>query len=131
MKRILNQPINKFLRRGERGVTLVESLVAIGILGGAVLTLVLAMSGGALAVQENDRQAVAQGLARTQLEYTKNYPYESHATTYPTVSAPAGYSISVVVLDVPGGDLQIQKIRATVTRDGEAVIVAEDYKVNR
>jgi type II secretory pathway pseudopilin PulG len=108
-----------------------ESIIAIAILGGAVITLVVTMSGGALAVSENDRQAVAQGLARTQLEYVKNYAFDPGATTYPTVSAPEGYSISVGVTAVPGAGADIQKITANVTRDGAVILSAEDYKVNR
>ena len=131
MKRFLAQLQEILAGRGETGITLVESLVAIAILGGGVLTLVLAMSGGALAVQENDQQVTAQGLARAQLEYTKSYPYDSGATTYPIVSAPDGYGITVVVAAVPGADSNIQKITASVARDGNVILTAEDYKVNR
>jgi type II secretory pathway pseudopilin PulG len=130
LKRSLAQ-LRKVFTGREAGITLVESLVAIAILGGGVLTLVLAMSGGALAVQENARQAAAQGLARTQLEYTKSYPYDPGATSYPAVSAPEGYSITVGVSSVPGADADIQKITADVSRDGVPVLTAEDYKVNR
>jgi type II secretory pathway pseudopilin PulG len=117
--------------RGEQGVTLVESLVAIGILGGGVMTLILAMSSGALAIKENDQQAVAQSLARTQIEYTKNYAYDADAVTYPAVSAPDGYDISVEVAAVPGGSENIQKISASISRNGAVILTAEDYKVDR
>ncbi len=91
MKNIIKRLGGMFFNRGERGVTLVESIVAIALLGGGVLTLILTMSGGALAVNENERQAIAQGLARTQLEDVKNLPYDPGASTYPPVSAPDGY----------------------------------------
>lgn len=119
------------LNRDESGITLVEALVAVAILGGGVLTLILAMSGGALAVQENDQEVTAQSLARTQMEYTKDYPYDSGATTYPTVSAPAGYGISVGVTPVPDTDTDIQKVTANITRGGTVIMTVEDYKVNR
>jgi type II secretory pathway pseudopilin PulG len=131
LRRLLAKLGRIFTGRGETGVTLVESLVAIALLGGVVLTLVLTMSGGALAVRENDRQVTAQGLARTQLEYVKSYPYDAGATTYPTVSAPGGYGITVGVSAVPGGDNDIQKITATITHDGAVILTAEEYKVNR
>jgi type II secretory pathway pseudopilin PulG len=131
LKRALIKLGNIFSNRGERGITLVESLVAIAILGGGVITLILTMSGGALAIQENDEQAVAQSLARTQLEYTKSYAYDPGATTYPAVSAPDGYGILVGVTTAPGGDGNIQKITANVTRDGAVIMTTEDYKVNR
>jgi type II secretory pathway pseudopilin PulG len=131
MKNALRRLCKTLIDRGERGITLVESLVAIAILGGGILTLVLAMSSGALAVRENDRQSIAQGLARAQLEYTKSYAFNPSATTYPAVSAPEGYAVAVVVAPVPGTNSNIQKITANVTRDGAVVITAEDYKVNR
>ena len=131
MKRVLIRLGKSLFNRDERGITLVESIVAIAILGGGVLTLVLTMSGGALAVRENDQQAIAQGLARTQLEYVKNCPYEPGASTYPAVSVPDGYGIAVGVTTVPGGGTDIQKITANVTRDGAVIMTAADYKVNR
>ena len=131
MRRFLIRLGKTLLNRGEKGVTLVESIVAIAILGGGVLTLVLTMSGGALAVRENDQQAITQGLARTQLEYVKNYAYAPGAATYPAVSVPDGYGISVGVTAVPGGSADIQKITANITRDGAVIMTAEDYKVNR
>jgi type II secretory pathway pseudopilin PulG len=132
MKRVLI-PLSKILfNRGERGITLVESIVAIAILGGGIITMVITMSGGALAVRTNDQMAIAQGLARTQLEYVKNHTYDSGATTYPSVSVPDGYSITVGVTTVPpGAGPYIQKITTNVTRDGAVIMTAEDYKVNR
>jgi hypothetical protein len=130
LNRFLTQAIYK-LHRDERGTTLVEALFAIAILGGGILTIILAMSTGALAIQENDEQAVAQSLARTQLEYVKNFAYDAGAVTYPVVSAPEGYSINVVVSATPDGDGEIQKITADVTREGTVILTAEDYKVNR
>jgi type II secretory pathway pseudopilin PulG len=120
-----------FRKRGEGGITLVESLVAIAILGGGVLTMILAMSGGALAVGENDHEVTAQSLARTQLEYTKNYAYNPGATTYPTISAPAGYSISVGVAPVPNTNTDIQKITANISLNGAVIMTVADYKVKR
>jgi type II secretory pathway pseudopilin PulG len=131
MKRNKKSPGGKRSGRGEGGIALVEALVAIAILGGGVLTLILAMSGGALAVRENDREVVAQGLARTQLEYIKNCPFDPGATDYPVVDAPTGYGITVVVTPVPGAGDDIQKVTASIDRDGDVVMTVEDYKVNR
>jgi type II secretory pathway pseudopilin PulG len=117
--------------RGQHGLGLVETLVAVAVLGTAVVAFVTALSGGSIAVGEHDGERVAQGLAQGQLEYTKDYAYDPGAATYPTVAAPEGYSMSVGVSAVPNTDSDIQKITVTVTRDGEAILQVEDYKVNR
>lgn len=132
----MTMKFKKWLRRvlkdrNEGGSTLVEALVAIAILGGGVLTMILSVSGGALAVQENDQEVTAQSLARTELEYVKNYAYNPGATTYPTISVPTGYGISVGVSAVPGGNTNIQKVTANITRDGAVIMTVVDYKVNR
>jgi Tfp pilus assembly protein PilV len=114
--------------RSESGVSLVEAAVALAILGGGVLTMILSISGGALAVQENDQEVVAQSLARTQMEYIKNADY---AVAYSTVSAPAGYGIAVGVSAVPGGNANIQKITVNISLDGAVIMTVVNYKVNR
>ncbi len=131
MKRFYRLTRWTLFRRGERGVALVEALVAIAMLGGGVLTMILAMSGGALAVRENDQEVTAQGLARTQMEYVKNCPYDADATTYPAVDAPSGYGISIGVTPVPDADVSIQKVTANITREGVVIMTVADYKVDR
>ena len=122
---------SKMRNRGERGIALVEAIVAVGILGGGVLTMVMSMSGGAMAVQENDQEVTAQSLARTQMEYIKDYAYDPDAATYPTVNAPADYGISVSVTAVPNTNMNIKKVTANITREGSVVLSVQDYKVNR
>ncbi len=115
----------------QRGLGLVETLVAVAILGTSVVAFVVALSAGSIAVGEHDGEVVAQGLAQSQLEYTKSYSYNPGATTYPLVAAPGGYGISVGVNAVPNTDTDIQKVIVTITRQGEAILQVEDYKVNR
>ena len=115
----------------QRGMGLVESLAAVAILGTGVVAFVVALSAGSIAVREQEQQVVAQSLVQTQLEYTKSYPYDAGATTYPTVDTPAGYSISVEVDPISDTDTDIQKITVTVSRDGEDLLTVENYKVNR
>jgi Tfp pilus assembly protein PilV len=117
--------------RDQSGVTLLESLVAIGILGGGVLVMVFAMSGGALAVGENGQEVTIQELARSQMEYIKSCAYNPSATTYPAISAPEGYSISVGVKAVPSTNTNIQKVSANISRNGTLLMAVTDYKVNR
>jgi len=119
------------LFQDEKGLTLVETVVTVGIVGVALVAFAVALSTGAMAVNESDQEVVVQSLARTQMEYVKGYPYDSEATTYPTVSTPADYSISVAVTSVPDTDANIQKVTANISRDGLVLLTVEDYKVDR
>ena len=120
----------KFLLRDQRGLGLVEAIVATAILGTAVVAFVLALSTGSIAVREQDEQVVAQSLARTQLEYVKFSSY--NATTYSTVVATEGYAVNVAIGSIPeAGDTDIQKITVTISRESENITTVETYKVNR
>jgi type II secretory pathway pseudopilin PulG len=118
--------------KDEKGLTLVESLITIAIVGGVLGAFIVALSTGSLAVRENDQELTTQSLARSQMEYTKGYPFNPGATTYPAVAAPADYSVTVGVSTVLGADdPNVQKITANVSRDGQVLLTVEDYKVKR
>ena len=119
------------LSQGQNGLGLVETLVAVALLATSVVAFVVALSAGSMAVGEQDKETVAQRLAQTQVEYTKNYPYNPGASTYPAVAAPAGYTVSVGVRSIPGTDTNIQKITVTILRDYTNIFMVSDYKVNR
>ena len=121
----------RHLARNQRGIGLVETLVAVAILGTSVVAFVTALSAGSIAVGEHDGEAISQGLAQSQMEYTKSYAYSPGATTYPLMAAPEGYSISVGVSSVPNTDTNIQKITVIINRGGEDIMQVQDYKVNR
>jgi len=115
----------------EKGLTLIESIITIAVIGVVLVAFAVAMSTGALAVSESDQEVTVQGLARTQMEYIKGYPYDPFAITYPAVETTDNYSITIAVTSVPGTDENIQKVTATISRDAEALLFIEDYKVKR
>lgn len=117
--------------RDQRGLGLVETLVAVAILGTSVVAFVVALSTGSIAVGQQNEEVVAQGLAQAQLEDTKSQVYDTEASTYPTIVAPDGYTVSVAVSSVPDTDDDIQKITVDILHGGESIITVEDYKVNR
>ena len=119
------------LLQDEEGMTLVELLIAVAIVGTALVAFTVALSTGSLAVRESDREVAVQSLARTQMEYIKGYPYDSFATTYPTVNTTDNYSISVAVASIPATDANIQKVTANISQHGQVLLTIEDYKVNR
>ena len=117
--------------QSQRGFGLVETLVAVAVLGSAVVSFVVSLSAGSLAVNEQDKETLAQTLAQTQIEYTKNYAYNPAAATYPTVATPSGYTITVIVSSVAGTDVNMQKIIVTILKAGSSILQVSDYKVNR
>jgi type II secretory pathway pseudopilin PulG len=120
-----------FRLKREAGLGLVETLVAVAILGTCVAAFAAGFSTGSLAAGEQRTEAVAQELAQNELEYIKNAAFAPGAGTYPAVAAPPGYTIDVAVATVPGADAGIQKVTVTILRDGEAVLDLTDYKVDR
>jgi len=115
----------------EGGWSLVESLVAVAILGTAVTAFILALSAGSIAVRDNDELLVAQKLVQSQLEYIKSQPYDLTGANYTSIEVPQSYSLSTEVGSVPGTDSDIQKITVIISHDGEELMSVEDYKVDR
>jgi|WetSurMetagenome_2_1015567.scaffolds.fasta_scaffold585502_2 prepilin-type N-terminal cleavage/methylation domain-containing protein len=116
---------------GEQGMTLVETLVAIAILGVSVAAFILALSAGSIAVRMQEEDAQAQGLARSQMETIKAAAYDSTGASYSTISAPAGYSLSLSTNSALYSNSNIQKISVTVLHNGASVYALEGYKVDR
>jgi Tfp pilus assembly protein PilV len=114
----------------QRGLGLAETLVAVAILGTAGTAFISGLSAGALSTGAHETLAVSQGIAQSQMEYSKSYTYNSAAVTYPTVAVPPGYSVSVSVTSVPGTDVNIQKITVSVSGNGNTLTL-QGYKVNR
>ena len=115
----------------QKGLGLAETLVAVALLGTAVVTFIAGISAGSISVGAQEEETQVQRLARSQMEYTKSYTFTPGASTYPTITTPADYSLGVAVNSVPGGDSNIQKITVTVSRDSQVKLSMSDYKVNR
>ena len=117
--------------RSERGVALVEALVAVAILASALVVFLGGLSTGSLATAQSDRLSTAHELARSQLEATKAAAYNAPPYTYPSVAAPATYGVSAEASSISGTDADIELITVQVTKDGATVFTLEGYKVNR
>ena len=122
---------SKLQLNSQKGISLVETLVAVAILGTAVVAFVVSLSAGSLTANELNQETIAQGLAQTQMEYTKNAVFVPGAVTYPVLPVPDTYEVLVDVADVPGTDTNIQKIIVTVRKDGGDILTISNYKVNR
>ena len=140
MKRIrLNSQVRKAFQGRSRGFTLIEVVIAIALMGTIAIAVLSALSTASLALITADKRATAESLARSQMEYVKNSPYddvlESGHPQYPTITPlPPGYTVvtTAVRLNPEGDSLNdddgIQQITVTVSRDGKAVITLDGYK---
>jgi len=114
----------------DRGVGLVETLIAVAIVAIAITAFLAALSTGSMAVQRSDGRITAENLARAQMEYTKGLAYLTAPASYATIAAPSGYSISANATSISGRDTDIQKITVTVTYDGNTFTM-EGFKTDR
>lgn len=125
--------IRRLLERGpalsdEKGVGLVESLLAVAIVGVALVAFLAAMSTGSMAVATADKRVTAENLAWSQMENSLGQVY---AASYSTITEPSGYAIAITVSGVDGRDQnEIQKITVGVGYVG-GTVSAEAFKVNR
>lgn len=133
MKRLLQSIIERL--EDQAGIGLVESLVAIALLGITMTSFVTNLSAGTIAVRVHNENTIAQGLAQTQIEVIKAAPYDKTGKSYQTVERPEGYDIKIAVnpaVDEKGNAKKtIQKVSVMVFHNEEAVFNLEDYKVNR
>jgi type II secretory pathway pseudopilin PulG len=118
-------------RASERGVSLVETLVAVAILGTALVVFMAGLSTGVLATGRADRLSTAHELARSQMENTKAQSYVIAPHTYPSVPAPSGYAVTSEATDADNGDASVQLITVEVTKAGELLFTLEGLKVER
>lgn len=119
--------------RSQKGFSLLENLIAMAVLGIIGVTL---LSGLALAARSNiiaNEITTAETLAKSQMDYVKNLPYDTSASpgyTPDTDNIPAGTGYTV---DISVSELEkfLQQITVTVSRAGKTVTTLTDYKVNR
>ena len=112
-----------------RGSLLLESMAAItvfALVGGAVLSGVsTALNTGSMV----EGQSVAEEIARNQMESVFNESYqEPQSTPYPTIVPPTRYAVSVAADEYLTGDLDIEMVVVTVSRDNQSILVLETLR---
>ena len=135
--------VTKKLRGNETGVSLIETLVALAVLGLIAVAFLGGLATFARATLIADEQATAESLARTEMEHIKSQEYIDYADPgheeYGLVVAPVSYSVEITTVPINldtgqpllSGDQGIQKITVTVIRNEKVVLTIEDYKVDR
>ena len=132
----------------EKGFSLLETLIALGLLGIIAVGFLSGLSTTFKAVMVSQERVVAESLAKSQLEYIKAQDYVLTADynpadpekRYELIDIPAdlvekGYDIEISPPETiisPGDDeFELQSITVAVRRNGEKIITISDYKVGR
>ena len=128
---------------GQKGQSLIEVLIALAILGIVAVTFLIALTTSSTAIIIADERTTAESLARSELEYVKNSPYnpdypptDSYSID-PTINI-TGYLpvITAMFLDPvtyseATEDTGLQKITVDVYHQGNLVLSTNNYKVRR
>jgi type II secretory pathway pseudopilin PulG len=127
---ILRRPIRgvRKLLRDQKGMGLIEILVAVGILGAVGSVFVSAVFTGARTSNHLDEITIMNRIVQNQIEEIKNASYDVSAPyEYPIVDHPADYSISVDIEIV--GENTRQDITITVQHEGSSSLTLDIFKV--
>ena len=136
MRRLLRSKFT--LLRGQKGISLIEALVAVGLLAAIGGGVAYALFSGFRASGTVDEYATAERLARTQLEDIRDTPYDDTLPLEydPIINLPTDYSISVDVIkdDAFEGNVGIdagviQTISITVSYNGQTLVQLDTYKI--
>ncbi|OGN91723.1 MAG: hypothetical protein A2Z75_03045 [Chloroflexi bacterium RBG_13_50_10] len=125
----------------EKGMNLIEVLVAMGILSAVAVTFLLGMSTSSKAVVTNQEHVAAEGLAKSQMEFIQRQTYDAvhdppqYALLDPG-DIPTGYNVEITAERMypqtvhTGGDEGLQKITVDVlsVRRGRVLFTLEGYK---
>ncbi len=120
----------------ESGATLLETVVALAILGTIAVIFLNGLATTSKAAFIVDEQATAESLAQSQMEWVANADYVYSATQYSLAPIPSEkdyirYSATITAEPIHNPDDGIQKITVTVKHSGETVIRLQGYKVDR
>jgi len=124
------------LNRRELGITFLETVIALAILGAVSVSFLNGLTSASKSVFIVDKKTTAESLAQSQMEWVKNASYSYNATSYSAVPIPDGkdylqYSSVVSAEPVHTPDDGIQKITVSVQRSGESIYFLQGYKVDR
>jgi prepilin-type N-terminal cleavage/methylation domain-containing protein len=114
------------MMKGEKGLTLLETILALAILGIISASFLSGLATTSTARVTADERASGKILAETLMEDIKKQPYDP---SYTTVIPPEfiGYTSNISVAE----NNNIQSINITIMSRGHDVLTLQSYKVNR
>ncbi|MFC1873894.1 hypothetical protein ACFLYX_01180 [Chloroflexota bacterium] len=126
----------KIRHRYEKGTTLLETLVALAILGATAVVFLGGLMTTSKITYQIDERSTVSSLAQRQIEWVKADTYVYEASEYSLAPIPdssdyLNYSVTVTAEPLRTPDDGIQRITVSVNRSGEPVFRLESYKVDR
>jgi len=119
----------------EKGFALLETIVAIAFLGFVAVAFLGGLGTSTKATMTMGERAIAETLARSELEYVRNCTYQYDTEEYevnPMLSIPESWNItSPVVEPVHETDDGLQKVTVSVEHNGKTVLSLFTYKADR
>lgn len=132
MKRLrLRSRIKRILQGHSKGLTLVELVIAMALMGIIVVALLGGLSNAIMALHFADVQATAESLARSEMEYAKQ-SYESGTGNYTDTGRPGyeGYAVSVGFWFLDEEE-ELLEITVTVSHGDKEVVTLTGYRAQR
>jgi len=126
--------------RKEKGIALIETLVALAIVGVVAVTFLGGVGTATKATVISNEQATAESLVRSEIEYVRKCAYQYHDapgdpavySVDPALTIPQGWVVPPPVVElVHATDDGIQKVTVTAEHHGEAILSVVTYKVDR
>ena len=121
------------------GITLVEVLIALAIFASAGTAVLLGVGTAYRSSDVVNASAVAEYLARNQMEYVWTQPYLPWPDTYTSITdvpslnvdIPDGFGVSADAQEYIADDGlsgSVEKVVVTVTRDGQSILLLETLR---
>ena len=119
------------LLRNHRGSMLLESVIAVGILGTVLSTSIHVLATGSRAIGTVQALTTAQGIARSQFEYTKSNSYCAPPCNYATIDVPVPYTVTAEAQIYSETDTNLEYVVVTVYKNGKSLTQIKEIRVNR
>ena len=122
-----------------RGISLIEVVVALAIFSSAGTAVLLGVSAAHISSDRVNASAIAENLARNQMEYVNSQSYVAAPGSYTSIAndsslnivIPTGFAVTAAAqtyLTDDGLTGSIEKVVVTVTRDGQSILVLESLR---
>jgi hypothetical protein len=125
----MSRSIFPLLRR-ERGLALLEALIATAIVGSTLVATVVGQYGNSTPSEAVLDMSISN-IARDQLDYIYKSDYMPHPATYPSIPVPDSYSVTVETVAVEGANPNIQGVLVTISKNGQVELVVETFRTRK